>query len=618
MAINGSFYGKTSNAAIKPKITWSAAENMEGNYSDVTATLSYSRTDSYKTYGHWAGTLTINGDKKSLSGKYIEITKNSNTVAITHTVRVPHNEDGTKTVTVSATGGISGTTLTNTTISAVLTLTSIPRAATIAATDADIGSVSMVTIGKKSDAYTYTVAWQFGSLTGYLSESGMSADAAAVTASSLAFPLPESFYYEIPDKSSDICRLTCTTFLDGSAIGEPQTCSFTVRADPQRCAPVAALSVKDTNPDTLALTGDENIFIRYASSAQCAITAQSRFGASLTERTLNGKTVTGNTTLEELQTDTLRFAAKDSRGYTSEATAKLTMLPYFAPAFRLSAARTDATSGDAALQAEGSFYNGSFGAASNSLQVRYQVNGGTPVTVPCTTDGNSFTVSAALQNLDYTASHRITLTVSDALSTVNAEVKINPGIPVFEWGKADFRFNVPVFVQDKDILSLAAEAANTCVRKTGDTMTGDLQMSGKRVSGLGSPQAGTDAVTKAYADGKLSMDLLWENASPASSFAAQTVTVSGLSRYAYVWIIFNALTTTTSWWADLLIPASRDGLASYASNARYDSGVYVSTRSASVNFTDGTIVFSTGKQNETSNASRMIPIYIYGLKGESE
>ena len=160
MAISGSFYGTTSNTAIKPKITWSAQANLEGNYSDVTATLSYSRTDTYKTYGHWAGSLTIHGDTASVSGKYIEITKNSNTVTITHTVRVAHGDNGKKTVTISASGGITETSLTKTTISGKVVLEEIPRAASVGATDADIGSVSMVTIGKKSDSYTYTLGWQ--------------------------------------------------------------------------------------------------------------------------------------------------------------------------------------------------------------------------------------------------------------------------------------------------------------------------------------------------------------------------------------------------------------------------------------------------------------------------
>ena len=225
MAISGSFYGTTSNSAIKPKISWTAEKNEGQNSSQVTATLSYSRTDSYETYGHWAGSLTIHGDTKSVSGKYIEISKNSNTVAITHTVTVPHKDDGTMVVTISATGSISGTTLTKTKISGEAQLESIPRAASIAATDADIGSVSTVTIGKKSDAYTYVVAWEFGSLSGYLTESGLLDTASHVTASSLAFSLPESFYYEIPDRATlvggSIILIGILLFNFGGAIFKP-------------------------------------------------------------------------------------------------------------------------------------------------------------------------------------------------------------------------------------------------------------------------------------------------------------------------------------------------------------------------------------------------------------
>ena len=151
MASSGSFYGKTGNSAIKPKITWVAVSNEAGNYSDLTVTLTYSRKDNYSTYGHWAGTLTIDGNTQSRSGHYMVITKDSDTVAMSHTVRVSHNDNGSKTVIISATGSISETTLTYTAISGEVTLEDIPRAASIAASDGDIGSTVMVTIGKKSE-----------------------------------------------------------------------------------------------------------------------------------------------------------------------------------------------------------------------------------------------------------------------------------------------------------------------------------------------------------------------------------------------------------------------------------------------------------------------------------
>lgn len=677
MAINGSFYGTTGNAAIKPKISWSAVTELEENCSQVTATLSYSRTDGYMTYGHWAGTLTVNGEKASVSGKYLEITKNSNTVAITHTVRVPHNDDGTKTVTITATGSISGTTLTKTTISGDVALEKIPRAASIAATDGDIGSVSMVTIGKKSDAYTYTVAYRFGSLQGYLSENGLSQEAAFVTASGLAFPLPESFYYEIPDKPSDSCTLVCTTFLNGSAIGTPQTCTFTVRAAPERCGPVLTADVRDVNENTLALTGDQNTFIRYVSTALCTVTAQARYGASITRKKIAGKTLSANTlTLERIDTDTVLFTAKDSRGYTAQTQMALELLPYFLPVLRVRAERTDATGGGATLQAEGSFYNGDF----NSLGLQYQLEDGTAVQLQPQIDGNRFTAAATLENLDYTRAYTVTVTLADQLSTKVVHARINPGVPVFDWGGGDFRFHVPV------------------------------ELSGCRLTGLADPADGADAVTKSYADGNflknsgrqtlngnlaiegnasvnqylavdstddyprvlfrdasgsqiarihaaastnriyfyehspdgadfqeqyrlpkpdnLTKDMLyeilttknagtvklWENASPTSLFTAQTIALD-LQDYRMVLCLFRLSTETVT-----VVPAT---FAVVGGNACYSYGLVsgypvrrtVSATTTGVKIEEGCRYTSFGSTNVNAKNTNLIPVAIYGIKG---
>ena len=491
MAISGSFYGTTSNTAIKPKISWSAESNLEGNYSDVTATLSYSRTDSYKTYGYWAGSLSINGDKKTFSGKYIEITYNSNTVTLTHTVRVPHADDGTMTVEITGSGNIAGTSLTNTAISGKAVLETIPRAASIGATDADIGSVSMVTIGKKSDRYTYTVAWEFGNLSGYLTPGGISEKAEHVTASSLSFPLTEEFYYEIPDKPTGSCTLTCTTYLKGIAIGTPQKTTFTVRADPARCGPLLTVSAEDICAQTLALTGNSGIFIRYASTAQCTMTAQAQYGASLSKRKIAGQTVSGNTrTLEKIDTDTVRFSVTDSRGYTAEKQCKLELVPYFLPELRLSAARTDATGGGAKLQISGSFFGGSFGSKDNSLKLEYGVDDGNLVAVQPDVDGNGFSLEYLLQDLDYTRAFTISVTASDELNSITVKTRINPGFPVFDWGKEDFAFHTPVSLSGNVLRNLAdpvesRDAVNLGYARSAFASAGDYQKKCIAVTSVG-------------------------------------------------------------------------------------------------------------------------------------
>lgn len=131
MALSGTINGSTDNQYIDSKIEWSATQSIDGNYSMVTATLYYSRNNTgFTTSGTWSGSITINGTTKSDSG-YLSITYNSNTKAITNTVKVPHNTDGTKTITISATGSISGTTLSGTSVSSSVTLNTIPRAATL-------------------------------------------------------------------------------------------------------------------------------------------------------------------------------------------------------------------------------------------------------------------------------------------------------------------------------------------------------------------------------------------------------------------------------------------------------------------------------------------------------
>lgn len=112
--------------------------------------------------------------------------------------------------------------------------------------------------------------------------------------------------------------------------------------------------------------------------------------------------------------------------------------------------------------------------------------------------------------------------------------------------------------------------------------------------------------------GGIQMELLWENASSTSEFAAQTVALD-LSAYQFVGIFFRW--TVTSEFADqpLAIQAKGTGM-------RYIGGVgagsNVSRRIDDIN--DVGIVFGPSFSGTTSEiASTMIPISIYGIKGVS-
>ena len=116
---SGKIDGTTNNEHIKSQLVWSSTPNTVGNYSDVTVTLSYSRTNSgYTTSGRFSGSITIDGtktvDELVSSESPIKITQNSNTFAMRATKRVYHNAAGDKKITISATGKLSSSSLTKT------------------------------------------------------------------------------------------------------------------------------------------------------------------------------------------------------------------------------------------------------------------------------------------------------------------------------------------------------------------------------------------------------------------------------------------------------------------------------------------------------------------------
>lgn len=78
--------------------TWSASANQSTNSSAVTATLRL--TASAKGNCLSGSHLTINGNQKTY-GQYINSHSVTTFTLCTHTVNVPHNSDGTKTITIS-------------------------------------------------------------------------------------------------------------------------------------------------------------------------------------------------------------------------------------------------------------------------------------------------------------------------------------------------------------------------------------------------------------------------------------------------------------------------------------------------------------------------------------
>lgn len=426
------------------------SRNAENNTSNVTVFLTITwNGGSYNATGNAAGTLTVDGTAYDFTATFNTAQKTSGSEVIySKTLDIPHSADGSKSLSCSASFA-TGTAVGTVTASATKTLTAIPRESTIGATDANIGATSVISVNRKNGAYTHSIAYRFGSLEGFLADGGgtHSDEEVRLTAVSLSFPIPESFYEQIPNARSGVCTLTVKTYSGSTRIGSDKTCTFTVTAAEANCRPEVSGTVVDINEDTLALTGDENKLVCGMSTACCTISAQAKNGAALAGKTIGGIQVSEDERMiSGVETGSILFAATDSRGYTNTYEKTVEMVEYVMLTCNLAASRTDPTSGNGTLTVKGNFFDGSFGAEDNELTLSYQIDGGEFTQIEALHDGNQYMASVSISGLDYQKACSVTVKAADKLMTVTKTVTVGKGIPVFDWGENDFNFHVPVAI----------------------------------------------------------------------------------------------------------------------------------------------------------------------------
>lgn len=465
------------------RINWAESYDVASNKSTIKITSLQVRSTNYSGYTYYLdGVVKINGtvvfSMDSTTGDY-SVTVNGtggwysvrkSGATATGSVDVIHNTDGSKTIAIevagknwqgcrfyTAAGGSAGGNGWRAEGKQNVELTTIPRASTIGATDANIGSTSIIAVSKKSSAYTHSIKYTFGKLAGYITESGgVSNSEVKFSSGNVAWTIPTSFYAQIPSAKSGKCTLTCTTYSGSTKIGDAQTCTLTATASEALCAPNVSGTMLDTNAKTVALTGDTGKLIRFHSTLYCTISASAKNSATIVKKQIGGIVLDNNAnsrSIYNIEAGDVTFYATDSRGYMSSVRVDLPLVPYVRLTNNAVVSRSDPTSGNAVIKFSGAYYNGSFGAKNNSLSIKYKIGSGDEHTVTPKISGNSYTAEAALTGMDYTKSYSITVTVTDALETVSKTITLLQGIPVFDWGANDFVFNKPAYMGDSLLMT---------------------------------------------------------------------------------------------------------------------------------------------------------------------
>lgn len=230
------------------------------------------------------------------------------------------------------------------------------------------------------------------------------------------------------------------------------------------CNPSLNPTVKDIKPETLALTGDENTFVRYESMAEYAINATASKQATIVTQYVQcgSKKIEGLPygVIDDTESADFIFYVLDSRGLAASGTVFKNLVEYVKPTCyqNLEVAISGETGAAIKLTISGNYYNGSFGVADNTLklEVRYtddneEMGEWITLTGTPTFNGNTYELETTIGGFTYSKAYTFQCRATDKLNVVESSQYTIKFLPVFDWSESDFNFNVPVNIEAEDL-----------------------------------------------------------------------------------------------------------------------------------------------------------------------
>lgn len=454
MALQTKTYTQSSNTFTLELTLVEQSTSTAGNSSTISYTLKLkSTTKNFAQYGVGAEVKLDNqtvavrdrgSAPKITLGTYSEVTLLSGT----HTVG--HNSDGSKSMSFFFKLDMASASYTPGYVSksGTMTLTKIPRGATITSapnfTDEDDPVVKV--------SNPAGVSVQLGI---FKDSTHALADYRTISGTSYTFRLTqaerEAMRRVDTTKNTAQVRFYVKSTVGGQTFITYLTRTLTIKNP----APTLNPTVEDVNPTTLALTGESGNLVKYHSQVAVKTGAQAVKGASLVRQsvTCGSHTLTGDGTLEGVESGTIVVSATDSRGNTTAKTVERKLVGYVRLSCTLGQGTPDA-SGRYDLEVAGACYYGSFGEKENTLTVEYRYRaqgaeewGAWTAVDRATQLGFTYVAHATVEGLNYQTAYEFQARAEDALEQVESEVKVVKASPGFDWGKDDFAFHIPVYIQ---------------------------------------------------------------------------------------------------------------------------------------------------------------------------
>lgn len=433
---SGNFSIKSSNQYVAATAKWNAVKNIEGNYSLLGVELRASRTNSgYTTYGTGSGYFVINGKKYTFSiTSSQKITQNSNTLlGSVSNIKIPHDSDGNKNLTIEVYASIPGAGLTLGTTSKTVALDTIPRATTPTFSPGSVSLGESVTIKllRASSNFTHTLKYKFGEQTGTL-----------VTGAGVShiWQVPLDFARQIPNSESGNCTITCETYNGNVLIGSKSTL-LTLEVPDTMLPIITSINVSETTPGVTEKFGQ---YLKDISKLQIEVDAEGVYGSSIKSYAIsvldivyNGASIVTNT-LTQAGEIVATITIKDSRGKSFTAEENIVVADYAAPMIKHFTVTRASASGALVHDGTCASCNANFIIAPISNR-----NSRTYLVEYRRTDEDTWhrAISGSLYSFDGTLlsgeildpnySYYVRLTVADYFGSITAEAEVGTSKPIW-------------------------------------------------------------------------------------------------------------------------------------------------------------------------------------------
>lgn len=285
-------------------------------------------------------TIYVNGGGEIVNAN-VNIGTNSSLLIFGKDYNVPHNGDGTKTVSISFKVDINVGGYGSATVNLSIPLPTIARASTISNVIGTLGNAMTLNINRKNSSFTHNLKYEFGPLSGTI---------ATGVGTSVSWTPPLSLATAMPNRTSDWGQIVLETYSGSTKIGQTN-CILTLNVPTSMTPSLGSITLTDSNTAVKNLLNTANTFAEIVSDIKVAFndatgvqgSTITGYHAEIVNKNQSTNANNGNLGLMKWNGSAqVKAWVTDSRGSSSNAvTTDITVLEYFLPTLTFTAIRGD-------------------------------------------------------------------------------------------------------------------------------------------------------------------------------------------------------------------------------------------------------------------------------------